>query len=82
MGLTLALRLAERGQRVTILEAGDHLGGLADAWQLGDIVWDRHYHVILGSDSYVHRLLTDVQLEDRMRWETTKTGFLVNGRVF
>ena len=37
LGLTLALRLAQRGHRVTILEAADHLGGLADAWQIGDI---------------------------------------------
>ena len=34
LGMTLALRLAQRGCRVTLLEAADHLGGLADAWQL------------------------------------------------
>ena len=45
LGLTLALRLVQRGYRVTLLEAADHVGGLADAWQLGDITWDRHYHV-------------------------------------
>ena len=39
LGLTLALRLAQRHQRVTLLEAADHVGGLADAWTLGDVTW-------------------------------------------
>ena len=37
LGMTLALRLAQSGQRVTLFEAGSQVGGLADAWQLGDI---------------------------------------------
>ena len=36
LGQTMALRLAQRGARVTLFEAADHLGGLADAWQLGE----------------------------------------------
>ena len=32
LGLTLALRLSQRGYRVTLLEAAPHVGGLADAW--------------------------------------------------
>ena len=57
LGLTLALRLAQRGYRVTLLEAADHVGGLADAWQLGDVTWDRHYHVTLLSDSHLRGIL-------------------------
>jgi uncharacterized protein with NAD-binding domain and iron-sulfur cluster len=34
LGLTLALRLAQRGQQVTLFEAADRLGGLADAWTM------------------------------------------------
>ncbi len=41
LGLALAWRLSGMGHRVTVLEAADHLGGLADAWRLGDITWDR-----------------------------------------
>jgi len=81
MGLTLALRLAQRGQRVTLLEAADHVGGLADAWQLGDVRWDRHYHVTLLSDSHLRALLAELELEEQMRWVQTRTGFLVDGQL-
>jgi len=47
LGVTLAHRLTQQGKRVTLIEAASHLGGLASAWQVGDLVWDRHYHVTL-----------------------------------
>lgn len=42
LGLTVALRLAQRGDDITVVEAAEDLGGLASAWQVGDITWDRH----------------------------------------
>ena len=81
LGLTLALRLSQRGHQVTVFEAADHVGGLADAWQLGDVIWDRHYHVTLLSDSYLRRVLAELGLEDQLQWRTTRTGFYVNGRL-
>jgi protoporphyrinogen oxidase len=81
MGLTLALRLAQRGERVTLLEGADQVGGLADAWQLGDITWDRHYHVTLLSDTHLRAILAELGLEYQMRWVQTRTGFLVDGRL-
>ena len=56
LGLMLAHRLRRRGHAVTVLEAAPHLGGLASAWQIGDVTWDRHYHVILMSDFKVREL--------------------------
>ena len=79
MGLTLAYRLAQRGQSVKLFEARPTLGGLADAWQLGDVVWDRHYHVTLLSDSHLRALLTELGLEQEMQWIETKTGFYCDG---
>jgi protoporphyrinogen oxidase len=81
LGLTLALRLAQQGRRVTLLEGADQLGGLADAWQLGDVTWDRHYHVTLLSDNHLRGLLNELGLDDQMRWVTTRTGFYVDGRL-
>ena len=79
--MTLALRLAQRGQRVSLFEASDRLGGLADAWQLGDVTWDRHYHVTLLSDSHLRGLLSELDLDRHMQWVPTRTGFLVDGRL-
>lgn len=81
MGLTLALRLAERGHSVTVIEAAQQVGGLADAWQLGDVTWDRHYHVTLESDAFLRRLLAELGLDGQMQWTRTRTGFLVDGQL-
>lgn len=81
LGMTLALRLAEKGAKVTILESADHIGGLASTWQIGDVVWDKHYHVTLASDSYTRKLVGELGLADEFRWTETKTGFYTDGKL-
>jgi protoporphyrinogen oxidase len=82
LGMTLALRLAQQGKAVTVLEAADGLGGLASAWNLNDIVWDRHYHVILQSDSRLRSLLREIGVEQELTWDTTRTGFYVDQKLY
>jgi len=82
LGLTLALRLSERGERVTVFEAAPEFGGLASAWELGGITWDRHYHVTLASDLRLRALLSELGLEDEMRWTEVGTGFYSGGRWY
>jgi protoporphyrinogen oxidase len=82
LGLTLAHRLAQAGKRVTLFEGADNLGGLASAWTLGDVVWDRHYHVTLLSDTVLRSLLEELGLEKEMRWVETRTGFYTGGRLY
>jgi len=79
--MTLALRLAQQGKAVTLIEAAPHLGGVASAWRLGDIVWDRHYHVTLHSDTYLRSLLADLGLEDELQWKKAQTGFFADSRL-
>ncbi len=81
LGLTLAHRLAQAGQRVSVIEAAPELGGLAAAWRLGDVVWDRHYHVIMLSDQSLRRILAELDLEQELLFDTTQTGFYT-GRGF
>lgn len=75
LGLALAHRLAGADRDITVVEASDRFGGLADAWQLGPITWDRHYHVALLSDRNLAGLLKDIGLDGKMRWTTTRTDF-------
>lgn len=82
MGMTLAYRLARAGHPVTLLEASDHLGGLADPWSIGDITWDRHYHVTLMSDTHLRGLLDELGLEQDLNWIETKTGFCTDGEFY
>ncbi|MFN9912498.1 MAG: FAD-dependent oxidoreductase, partial [Pirellulaceae bacterium] len=82
MGLAAALKLLQRGQRVTLLEAAPELGGLASAWQLGDVEWDKFYHVILLSDSRLRSLLSELELDQEIEWVQTKTGFYSDNRLY
>ena len=82
LGMTLAHRLAEAGQKVTIYESASELGGLASAWELDGISWDRHYHVTLLSDSHLRDLLGTLNLDDEMKWVETRTGFYMGGKLY
>ena len=81
LGMTLAHRLAQKDHAVHLWEAGSKLGGLASTWQIGGVEWDRHYHVILASDSYLRSLLNEIGLERELVWKSTKTGFWVDGQM-
>jgi protoporphyrinogen oxidase len=82
LGMTLAYRLAQHGKKVTLFEGANHLGGLASAWSLGEVIWDRHYHVTLLSDIYLRSLLAELGLEKDMEWVETKTGFYTDGKLY
>ena len=75
LGMTLGWELSGLGHRVSILEASSTPGGLASVWQLGNIVWDRYYHVTLFSDLALRSLLKELDLDSEMRWSKTCTGF-------
>ena len=81
LGMTLAMRLADAGAKVTLFEAADQIGGLASAWNIGDVVWDKHYHVTLASDGYTRRLVGELGLGDEFQWNETKTGFYTDGKL-
>ncbi|HXE62163.1 MAG TPA: FAD-dependent oxidoreductase [Bryobacteraceae bacterium] len=81
LGMTLAWELAKHGHRVEVFEAGPEPGGLAAAWQIGDVMWDRHYHVTLASDSALRGLLAELNLDSQMCWKQTRTGFYCHERL-
>jgi protoporphyrinogen oxidase len=82
LGMTTAWNLVKAGHQATIYEAAAECGGLASPWQLGDVVWDRHYHVTLYSDLALRALLRELGLEDELRWVTAQTGFYVDGSLY
>ncbi|HBE42269.1 MAG TPA: hypothetical protein DDW27_13880 [Bacteroidales bacterium] len=82
LGMTLALRLAERGYKVTILEASSKPGGLTGSINMNGIVWDRFYHVILMSDLNTRKIIKEIGLEHNLKWVETKTGFFSDGKLY
>lgn len=81
LGLTLALRCSEAGHKVTLYESAPEIGGLASVWQIGEITWDRHYHVTLFSDRFTRKIVEDLGIGDEFEWVETKTGFYTDGRL-
>jgi len=82
LGMTLALRLSEKGYRVTLVEAAPRTGGLASPAQIDGYFWDQFYHVLLNSDSNLLNLLEELNLSENIHWGETKSGFYVNGRLY
>jgi protoporphyrinogen oxidase len=82
LGMGIAHELTKKGYHVTLFEAADSLGGLASAWQINGIQWDKFYHVILMSDSHTLKLLDEIGIGDKMNWVSTKTGFYTDGKLY
>jgi len=87
LGMTLALRLSQKGNKVTIFESADKVGGLTSSWKMQDtngesMEWDRFYHVILMSDLNTRKVLKEIGLENDLRWVETKTGFYSDGKLY
>lgn len=82
MGMNLAKFLAEKNFRISILESAGEVGGLTGAWNMSGVSWDRFYHVILMSDLHTRKMISDIGLEQDMRWVETRTGFYSEGKLY
>jgi protoporphyrinogen oxidase len=82
LGMYLALKLRQSGASVTLLESAPQTGGLAASADMGGYVWDRFYHVILLSDLHTRALLQELEIEDKLRWGVTRTGFYTDGKLY
>ena len=82
LGLGAARLLAQQGHEVTVLEAADHVGGLADPWTVGDLQWDRHYHVISPADEALLALIDEIGLSESVTWSPTRTGAFAEGKLY
>jgi protoporphyrinogen oxidase len=81
-GLAAAHRLARHGTRVTLLEAGDQLGGLGTFFAHGDRWVERFYHCVMPTDDSLLALLDELGLKDSVRWRDTTMGMVVEGRRY
>lgn len=75
MGMVLAHRLALQGHKVAVFEHNKQLGGLNTYHDYGSFVWDRFYHAILPSDTYLINFLKEIGLGNELRWQSTLTGY-------
>jgi len=81
-GMYLSSLMAEMGKRVTLIEGKEHLGGLADEWELSCYSAGRFYHVILAADTLHLALLEKLKLKERLQWVKAGTGFYIDGALY
>ena len=81
-GAVAALRLAEGGQEVVLLEAGDALGGLVVSFSVGGTPLECFYHHVFPHEHEVIALVDELGLGDRMRWLPSSVGVLADGRLW
>ncbi|MBA2719600.1 MAG: NAD(P)/FAD-dependent oxidoreductase [Chloroflexi bacterium] len=82
LGMTAALRLLERGHEVSILEAGDGVGGLAGSFEVEPGIWlEKFYHHIFRSDRRITALIEELGLGPSLRWHEPETAMQSGGRV-
>jgi protoporphyrinogen oxidase len=81
LGISLALRLAQAGARVTVIERGPSLGGLAGTIDFGGHRVDRFYHVITPADTRMIAMAEEVGLGDQLRYTPVGAGFFSGGEM-
>ena len=81
-GIMAAIELARTGRfDVTIFEKERQIGGLSSSYQWNDIVCDRFYHVILPDDSFLLNFIKELNLESKLFWRPSKSGFYGHKRL-
>lgn len=82
LGTVLAMRLAQAGARVTLLERATTPGGLAGAMDFSGHRVDRFYHVIVPSDQRMIALAEELGLSDQLTFTPVGVGFFVDGQMY
>lgn len=65
-GLVSAYRLLQKGNRVTLFEASDELGGLGGTFPHEGRTMEPFYHVLINSDESLLGLLKELGIDDEV----------------
>ncbi len=83
-GLTAGYFLSQKGQKVTIFEKENQLGGLASTFKGGEWLWplERYYHHFFASDQEIFSLLKKLGLKEKLVFKKPKTAVFLEGKIF
>lgn len=82
MGLVLAYEISKTNASVKIFEKEVQSGGLATYYDYGNFIWDKFYHVILPTDTYLIGLINELGLEKELCWRPSFTGYYVQNKFY
>jgi protoporphyrinogen oxidase len=81
-GCAAALRMAQDGQTVTLVERSAHLGGLVVSFSIGGTPLECFYHHIFPHEHDIIALIGALGLGDRLEWHDSSTGVLCDSRIW
>ena len=82
LGLTVAYRLAQRGDEVVVFEREPIAGGLAAGFEIEPGMWlDKFYHHLFRGDRHAIGLITELGLGDDLAWRRPLTVTRRDGQV-
>jgi protoporphyrinogen oxidase len=81
LGLAAALRLAQAGRQVTLIEREPQLGGLAAGFSVGPNYLEKFYHHIFRTDTTIIGFIRELGLEGRLLWGQPNTSTLSRRRI-
>jgi protoporphyrinogen oxidase len=83
LGLTVAMRLAERGHDVTVIERDPTPGGLAGSFEVAPDIWlEKFYHHLFQTDRSAIALINDLGLGDLLDWQRASTTVFLGDRTY
>ncbi|HYG83248.1 MAG TPA: NAD(P)/FAD-dependent oxidoreductase [Verrucomicrobiae bacterium] len=81
-GLVAALRLAQAGKKVTILEKGAVLGGLASDFTIESASIERAYHHLFKTDTHIINLAQELGIGDKLLWHDSSVSLYYNHQLY
>jgi protoporphyrinogen oxidase len=81
-GLVAGYRLSQKGHGVTIFEKGESLGGLMGGFKINGTNLEKTYHHIFSTDKYIIDLITELGLQNRLKWHEEKTALYYDGKMY
>lgn len=81
-GATAALRLAEAGHEVVLLESGDRLGGLVVSFEVGGTPLECFYHHVFPHETHIRALVDELGLTRQLAWLPSTMGVMTAGRLW
>ncbi len=82
-GLTTALRLAQAGHDVTLMERAENLGGLASGFTLDSgQPLERAYHFTYKTDTENQKLAKELGVADKLKFHPSSIGTFYDGKVY
>lgn len=81
-GLTAALRLAELGHKVTVLEKGSFVGGLASGFIVEGEHLEKAYHHIFKTDVSIINLAKELGVGSKLVWKDSSLSLYYDNQLY